>query len=139
MKGKNLYGVVGVLAAVVAVVPLTVCGFVQTVGRRGGTGMGCHTAVIVASSVGIAIVAAVVILAFIMNVKSIAVPAGLLAGGVAAFAVPRALPLCPSVTMGCRVLMLPTLTLLGPAIVIMSLALVLISRKTALSRKGAPA
>ena len=114
MKGKILYSIIGVLGAVAAIVPF--------IGKCPST-MACHTASLAAAGIGLVIVAIIVIFPFIKNVKNPVVSALLLAGGIGTFAVPRIFRLCPSMNMACRNLMTPSLTVLGAAIMILSLTL----------------
>ena len=128
MKGKILYGIIGVLGAAIAIIPLTVC--TQMV-------MACHTAKWAATFIGIAIIAIVVVFPVFRNIKNIAVSILLLVGGIAAFAVPRVFRLCGSPEMACRFLMSPMLTFFGSVIIILSLALLV--RQAACKSKGTAA
>ena len=122
-KAKILYGIIGILGAAVAIVPLSVYYFIETAGMH-NMAMGCYTACIAATVVGVIIAAAAVVSLFFNNTKAkVAVPALLFAAGIAACAVPRTFRLCGSAEMACRYITKPTLTFFGSAIIILSLVL----------------
>ena len=133
-KGKILYGIIGILGAVAAVIPLTVYHFIEMADfdpnaalechNAYNTGMLCHTAVVAAAVAGIVIAALVVLLPFLFKIANIAVSALLLSGGAAVYAAPRVFTLCSSTRFACRYLTKPVLTSLGSAIIILSLALI---------------
>ena len=128
MKGKILYGIIGVFGIAIAIIPLTVCTHMV---------MACHTAKWAATFIGSTMTAIVLVFPVLKNIKNSTVSAFLLAGGIAAFVVPRAFRLCGSPEMACRFLMSPMLTFLGSLIIILSL--VLLVRQAASKSKGSAA
>ena len=134
MKGKILYGIIGILGAITAIIPLTVYHFIEMAGSHEHMAMACHTANGVATVVGVVIVSVVIIMMFFRKTNNAVVPVLPLTGGIAVCAVPRIFRLCASMDMACRYLTKPTLTLLGSAIIILSL--VLLVRQVVSGRKG---
>jgi hypothetical protein len=94
---------------------------------NGGVGMhrmamACERACFAETLVGAAIAAIAVASLFIKNEKfSVASSAALLVGGVAAIATPSIIGLCESEAMACRYITAPTLTILGSAIIVLSI------------------
>jgi len=134
LKGKSLYGIIGILGLAAAVIPLTVYHFIEMADfdpnaalechNADKTGMLCHSAIVAATVTGIVITALVVVFPFFLKIANIAVSALLLSGGIAVYAAVRVFPLCSSVKLACRYLTKPVLTSLGSAIIILSLALI---------------
>ncbi|MDR3288805.1 MAG: DUF4418 family protein [Peptococcaceae bacterium] len=124
-KNKVLYGVIGLLGAVAAVLPLAIYHFVETAGMSGmhGMAMACEKACIAEAVVGAAIVVIAIASLFIKNAKlGVASSAVLFAGGIAAIATPSFIGLCESEEMACRYITAPTLAILGAAIIVLSAA-----------------
>jgi len=127
-----LYGVIGVLGVFIAIIPFAVYRLIEMAGNHGHMAMACVAANRAAAGTGAVIAAIVIIFPFARNIRNMAVSALLAACGIAAVAVPRIFPLCGSADMACRYLTKPTLTVLGSAIITLSLALLaghLVSRR----------
>jgi hypothetical protein len=123
-KGKSLYAVIGVLGAAAATIPPVIYHFVETAGMAGmrGMAMTCERACFAETLVGAAIAAIAAASLFIKNTKlSAASSAVLLIGGAAAIATPSIIGLCESKAMACRYITAPTLTILGSAIIVLSM------------------
>jgi hypothetical protein len=137
-KGKALYGLIGILGIVAAVLPLAIYHFVETAGMK-GMAMDCESACLAETFVGAAITAIAVVSLFIKNAKlSLAGSSALLAGGIATIAVPQLIGFCKSDQMACRYLTAPTLTVIGVAIIALALVRV-VSGLIALRRTAAAA
>ena len=124
MKIKILFGIIGVLGAAVGILPLSVYHFIEMAGRSDHTAMACHTANQTATVIGIGIAAIVIIGPFILKKTHVFISALLGAGGIAVLAVPQTFDVCPSVDMACRYLTMPSLTMLGSLIIILSIILI---------------
>ena len=136
MKGRTTYLVIGMIGAIAATIPFTVYHFLETTGAEDQMTrtMACHAANWAATAIGLAIAAIVAILPFSKNISNAMVSLLLLAAGAALSIVPRIVNLCGSLQMA-RYFTLPTLTVLG--FVIMLLSLVLLARQLFSKRKGA--
>ena len=131
---KVLYGIIGILGAAAAVLPLMVYHCIEMADfdpnaalechTADQSGMVCHSAVVAAAVTGIVIAALVIVVPFLLKIANIAVSALMLAGGIAVYAVPRVVPLCSSARLACRYLTKPVLTSLGSTIILLSLALI---------------
>jgi hypothetical protein len=135
-KSNVLYGIIAVLAAAVAVIPFSVLKLIETKGMHGqGMKMACETTCLIATVLGAALVVVAVVSLFVKNVKvNVGGSAFLLAGGIGVIIVPHVFGLCKAADMACRYITLPTLSILGGAIIVLSLArlvsLALFLRKT---------
>jgi hypothetical protein len=122
-RNKILYGVIGLLGAAAAVLPLAIYHFVETAGMGGmhSMAMACEKACVAEAVVGAAITAIAVASLFVKNAKlSVASSAVLLIGGIAAIAVPSLIGFCESEEMACRYITAPTLAILGSVIIVLS-------------------
>jgi hypothetical protein len=123
-----LASAIAALGLAIAILPPAVYNLLETAG--GGHGghmaaeaMACAGACAGATAVGAAIALAAVASLFLSGARQgVAASAVLLAGGVAAIAVPRLLGFCSMASMPCVYLTKPTLAVLGAAVIALSAA-----------------
>ncbi|MDR3270503.1 MAG: DUF4418 family protein [Peptococcaceae bacterium] len=123
--GKVIFSVIAALGAIAAVFPLAIYYLVETAGSHSMHGMpmamACEKACIAATMIGAVITVIAIAALFVQNAfLSIGMSVTLLIGGVAAIAVPRFIGFCTSADMACRYLTVPTLGILGGAIIVLS-------------------
>jgi hypothetical protein len=119
-KSKVLYGAIAGLGAVTAVFPFAIYHLVETAGSE-AMAMACESACIAEALVGAVIALIAIASLFIQNAKlGLSASAALLAGGVAAIAVPQLIGFCKSEEMACRYITAPTLAILGSAIIVLA-------------------
>jgi|GEM_PF-7034108 len=118
---KSLSGVIGIIGIALAVIPISVYNLIEAKGMMHGMTMACKSSWDATLIIGLLIAIVSFASLFLKSRKTrITCAAAEIIGGIAVIAAPPVIGLCKSDDMACRYITMPTVAILGGAVIVLA-------------------